>query len=156
MKFADFIPNTAVILDLKGTEKKEVIKEIVEKIKDVFNLGTVKVNDMVEILMKREKIGSTGIGNGIAVPHAKLDDIKKVVGAFARSSRGVDFNAVDGASVNLIFLILAPSDNPEANLQTLQHISRTIKQPNFCKFLRNAKDVKAIIEIFKDADEQLK
>lgn len=156
MKFADFIPGTAIILDLNAVEKNEVIKEIVEKIKEVFNLSTIKVNDMVEILMKREKIGSTGIGNGIAVPHAKLDNINKVVGAFARSSQGIDFNAVDGAPVNLIFLILAPSDDPEANLQTLQHISRTIKQPNFCKFLRNAKDIKAIVEIFKDADEQLK
>ena len=156
MKFADFIPSASIILNLNATEKKEVIKEMMERIKEVFNLNTVKVNDTVDILMKREKIGSTGIGNGIAVPHAKLDDIKKVVGAFARSTRGIDFNTVDGTPVNLIFLMLAPSDNPEANLQTLQHISRTIKQPNFCKFLRNAKNIKAIVEIFKDADEQLK
>ena len=156
MKFADFIPSGAIILDLKTTEKKEVMKEMVEKIKEAFNLNTIKVNKAVEMLMKREEIGSTGIGNGFAVPHCKLDNLKMVVGAFARSSHGISFNAVDGVAVNFIFLILAPSDNPNANLQTLQHISQSIKQPLFGKFLKQAKNVKGISEIFKYADEQIK
>jgi mannitol/fructose-specific phosphotransferase system IIA component (Ntr-type) len=155
MKFAEFIPNSSVILELKGTDKKEVIKEMVEKIKDVFDLSGFKINEIVDLLMKREKIGSTGIGNGIAVPHAKLEDLKKVVGTFARSTKGVDFNSVDGSPVHLVFLLLAPSDKPEENLQALQHISRALKQPNFCKFLKSSKDIKGIAEIFRETDEQL-
>jgi mannitol/fructose-specific phosphotransferase system IIA component (Ntr-type) len=156
MKFSEFLPSTAVVKELQTTGKKDVIREMVEKIKDVFGLPGFKVNDVVDLLMKREKIGSTGIGNGIAVPHAKIDGLDKVVGAFGRSTDGIEFNAVDGMPVYLAFLILAPADKPEANLAVLQHISRAIKQQNFCKFLKSAKDVKAIADIFNEADELLK
>lgn len=152
MKFSDFIPTSAIIMDLKATEKKETIKEMVEKVKDVFNINEISTTEIIDALMKREKIGSTGIGSGIAVPHAKLDGLKGVVGVFGRSTHGVEFDAVDGAPVHLIFLELAPTDQPEQHLQALQHISRAIKRPNFAKFLRNAKDLKTIVETFKEVD----
>ena len=156
MKFSDFIIKSAVIKELKAGDKKGVVKELVETIKSAYNPEGFKINEVVDLLMRREKIGSTGIGNGVAVPHAKMDGLKSVLGALGRSSRGIDFNAIDGETVHLIFLILAPSNNAEANLQALQRVSQAIKRANFCKFLKEAKDTKEIMELFTEIDEALK
>ncbi|MCK4909767.1 MAG: PTS sugar transporter subunit IIA [Planctomycetes bacterium] len=156
MKFSDFIIRGTVIKELKNNDKKDVIQEMVETIKSVYKLTTPKTAEIVEALMKREKIGSTGIGHGVAVPHAKIPGLKTVLGAFGRSRDGIDFNAIDGAPVNLVFTILAPPDRAEANLQALQRVSQSIRQANFCKFLKEAKDIKEIVEIFKESDENIK
>lgn len=156
MKFSDFLTRSAIIKEIGSTDKKSTIKELVEIIKSAYSLRGFKTDNIVDALMKREKLGSTGIGNGVAVPHAKLEGLKNVVASFGRSQAGIDFNAVDGSPVHLIFLILAPADKPEANLQALQRVSQAIKQTNFCKFLKEAKDTKDILDLFKEADEALK
>jgi PTS system nitrogen regulatory IIA component len=155
MKLTDFILKTAIIKELENTDKKLAIAEMIGVIKNVYKYEKIKVNEVVDLLMKREKIGSTGIGSNIAVPHIKIDGIKSVIGAFARSSAGIDFNAIDGAPVHLIFLILAPMGNPEANLQALKRIAQVAKQTNFCKFLREAKDISEIYGLFKELEEVL-
>lgn len=156
MKFSDFLSRAAIIKEVSSSNRKEVIKELVEAIKNAHNLRGFKTESIVEALMKREKLGSTGIGNGVAVPHTKLEGLKDVVASFGRSSMGIDFNAVDGEPVHLIFLILTPADKPEANLQALQRVSQAIKQTNFCKFLAGAKETKDIFDLLKEADEVLK
>src|SRR6185369_2135782 len=97
--------------------------------------------------------GSTGIGGGVGVPHAKLEGVKNVIGAFGRASSPFDFNAVDGQPVNLIFLIIAPPSKNEAYLKALQKVMSALKKPNFVKFLRGAKTVRDIEEIFREVEE---
>ncbi|MEW6027283.1 MAG: PTS sugar transporter subunit IIA [Planctomycetota bacterium] len=156
MKLCDFIAKSAIVRDLKSADRKGAIVELVEALKNAHRSEKIKVAEVVDSLMKREKIGSTGIGNSIAIPHVKIEGLKSVIGAFGRSAGGIDFNAVDGEPVHIIFLILGPFDDPEANLQVLRQISHATKQPNFCKFLRDAKDTSEIYNLFKEFDEVLK
>ncbi|MDI6732590.1 MAG: PTS sugar transporter subunit IIA [Planctomycetota bacterium] len=155
MKITDFIPKSSIIKKLNGTDKKAVIIELVETLKTTYKSEKIKVDEVVDMLMKREKIGSTGIGNSIAVPHAKIEGIKSVMGAFGRSPEGIDFNAIDGGLVHLVFLILAPVDDPESNLQALKRIARATQQQNFCNFLKEAKDSSEIFSLFREFDEVL-
>lgn len=156
MKFTDFITKSTIVRELKSVDKKGAIQEMVESARSAYKSEGIKIKETVDELMKREKIGTTGIGGGIAVPHAKLDGIKSVLGVFGRSARGVDFAAIDGASVSLIFLLLTPKNNPDANLQALQRVSQATKLPNFAKFLKSAKDAKDIMSLFQEFDEVLK
>lgn len=155
MKLTDFIIKSAIIKNLKAKSKKGALEELAETTKKVYRLTNFKINEIVDLLLKREKIGSTGIGNGIAVPHAKANGLSSIIGTFGRCETGIDFNALDGAPVHLIFLILAPPDQPEANLQALQRVSQAIKQSNFCKFLKDASEVKDIMELFREVDAAL-
>ncbi|MFA5794657.1 MAG: PTS sugar transporter subunit IIA [Candidatus Brocadiia bacterium] len=156
MKFSELISKSAIVKELKASDKKEAIKEIVEVMKNSYKAENLKVSNILDKLMKRERIGSTGIGSGVAVPHAKIEGLQAVLGALGRSSAGIDYDAVDGAPVQLIFVLLTPKNNAELNLQTLQLVARATKQPNFCKFLKEAKDGKEIISILTEFDEVLK
>ena len=153
MKFADIITKTAINKELKGTDKKAVIKEMVDLMKNAYRYESLKASDVIDKIGKREKVGSTGIGGGIAVPHAKIDGLQTVLCGFGRSSASIDFDAVDGAPVNLIFMLLTPKNNADLNLQALQLVAQITKQPNFCKFLREAKDAKEIMDILLEFDE---
>jgi nitrogen PTS system EIIA component len=151
MKILDFLCSDAITTELNGQTKEEVIRELVQllhkakKIKDVAHL--------VKILMEREELGSTGIGQGIAIPHGKSDALKDIVAAFGISKKGVNFNALDGEPVNLIFLLIAPHDSAGAHLKALAKISRLLKDKFFRQALREAKDVKEVIKIIKEEDE---
>jgi len=153
MKLCDFIIKKSIVKELKSLDKKGVIIELVEAVKNANKSEKIKVAEVVDLLIKREKIGSTGIGNSIAVPHVKVEGIKSAIGAFGRSVTGIDFNAVDGELVHIIFLVLSPTDAPEAHLQALRRIAQATKQPNFCKFLQEAKDVNEIYSLFNEFDE---
>jgi mannitol/fructose-specific phosphotransferase system IIA component (Ntr-type) len=155
MKLCDFIVKSAIIKDLKSLDKKSAIIELVEVAKNAHRSEKIKAAEVIDLIVKREKIGSTGIGNMIAVPHVKIEGIKSVIGAFGRSINGIDFNAIDGELVHIIFLILAPVDDPESSLQALRRISQATRQPNFCKFLQDAKDISEIYSLFKEFDEVL-
>ncbi|MEK7449883.1 MAG: PTS sugar transporter subunit IIA [Planctomycetota bacterium] len=156
MKFADFIHKTAIIKNLKSKDKKEGIKEMVECIKNAYKLTSPKITDIVESLMKRETVGSTGIGGGVAVPHAKIPGLKNIIGSFGRSAAGINFNAIDGGPVHLVFVILAPPEQESDYLQALRRVSQSIQQANFCRFLTESKDIKSIIDIFNEYDETVR
>jgi mannitol/fructose-specific phosphotransferase system IIA component (Ntr-type) len=153
VKLIDLIPKKAILPALKATDKKSAIQELVRTVWKTSDGDKFAVEDIVNAIVQREKIGSTGVGGGVGVPHAKLDSIRNVVGAFGRTSAGLDFNAVDGEPVHVIFLILAPTAKVEPYLQALQKVMGAIKRPNFVKFLKNAKSVKDIEEIFREVEE---
>ncbi len=153
MKLTEFISKKAIIPNLKATDKKGVIQELVQAARKGCEGERFVVADIVEAIVQREKIGSTGIGGGVGVPHAKLDGIKNVIGAFGRCSPGIDFNAVDGEAVGLVFLILSPPSKGEAYLKALQKVMTALKRPNFVKFLRSAKTARDIEEIFREVEE---
>ncbi len=152
MKLTDFIVNDAIITELKATEKEAVIREMMYSLKDMQKIIAKDVDSIIKSLMKREELGSTGIGKGVAVPHTKHDCIKKIVGTIARSTHGVDFNALDGERVHLFFLLLSPNDSAGTHLAALEKISTVIRDNDFRRFMREARGKEGMIEILKEVD----
>jgi mannitol/fructose-specific phosphotransferase system IIA component (Ntr-type) len=153
VKLTEFIPKKAIIPVLKAKDKKGAIQELVQAARKAFDNERFVVADIVDAIVQREKIGSTGIGAGVGVPHAKLDGVKNVIGAFGRVSNPIDFSAVDGEPVSLIFLILSPPAKGEAYLKALQKIMTALKRPNFVRFLKGAKTTGDIVGIFREVEE---
>ncbi len=153
MKLHEIISRKAIILNIKAKEKKGALTEMIQAMRKAYEGEKFAVSEIVEGVLQREKLGSTGLGGGVAVPHAKLEGLKGVLGAFGRSARGIDFNAVDGDAVHLIFLILAPPSRNETYLQALQKVMLAIKRPNVVRFLQGAKTAKDVEEIFREVEE---
>ncbi len=153
MKITDFIPRKAILPALKSKDKKGAILELVQAARKSFDGEKFVVADIVDGIVQREKKGSTGLGDGVGIPHEKIEGIKGIIGAFGRAPSGIDWSSVDGAPVTLIFLILAPPAKSEAYLQALQKVTGALRRPNFLKFLRAAKTSKEIEEIFREVEE---
>lgn len=152
MKLTDFIVDDAIITEIKATEKEAVIREMVFTLKDAQKINGKDVENIIKSLMKREELGSTGIGKGVAVPHTKHDCVKKIMGAIARSTKGVDFNALDGEPVHIFFLLLSPNDSAGTHLAALERISTVIRDNDFRRFMREANGKAEMIEILKEVD----
>jgi PTS system nitrogen regulatory IIA component len=153
VKLTDLIPRKAIIADLKAKDKKTAIHELVQVIRKAHEGEKFKVEEVVDAIVAREKTGSTGIGGGVGIPHAKVEGVKDVVGAFGRLHPALDWSAVDGEPVQLVFVILAPPAKGDAYLQTLRKVMTALKKPNFVKFLKQVKTVKDIEEVFKEVEE---
>lgn len=153
MKLTDIIPRKAIIHELKARDKKAAITELCQAMKKAHSGERFSITGLVDAIMKREKLGTTGMGGGVAVPHAKLDGIKGIIGAFGRSSSGLDFDAVDGEPVHVIFVILSSSSKSEPHLKALRKVMTAIRQPNVLKFLRSAKKTRDIEDVFKEVEE---
>ncbi len=121
----DLLQQNLIIEDLKATDKNGAIAEFARLLQSA---GKVRdAEELVRVLMDREALGSTGIGEGIAIPHAKLPLLREMVVAFGKSSSGIDFHSVDGRPAHLFFLLVTPDDNPGEHLRTLARISRILK-----------------------------
>lgn len=153
MKITDFIPRKAILPALKSKDKKGAILELAQAARKAFDGEKFAVAEVVDAIVAREKKGSTGLGDGVGIPHEKIEGIKNVVGAFGRAPAGIDWNSVDGAPVQLVFLILAPPSKSDSYLQALQKVTGALRRPNFLKFLRAAKASKDIEEIFREVEE---
>src|SRR5215469_12448678 len=110
MKFADFVSRQAITADLTADTKEGVIREMVQSLLDVGKIASEEYESIVKAILKREELGSTGIGRGVAVPHTKHPSIERLVGTVAVSSEGVDFDSLDGERVHLFFLLISPMD----------------------------------------------
>ncbi len=121
----DLLQQNLIIEELKATDKNGAIAEFAQLL---LSAGKVRdADELVRVLRERESLGSTGIGDGIAIPHAKLPFLREMIVAFGKSSKGVDFHSVDGKPAHLFFLLVAPDDNPGEHLRTLARISRILK-----------------------------
>jgi PTS system fructose-specific IIA component/PTS system nitrogen regulatory IIA component len=155
MKFADFILKDAVSAELQANNKPGIIREMVQSL---VNAGGIKKEDfdgIVNAIIKREELGSTGIGRGIAVPHTKHANVDRLVGCVAVSSEGVDFESLDCEKVYLFFLLISPPDQPGEHLRALEHITRQLKDDTFCRFLKQAKTKEDILTLLEEADNNL-
>jgi PTS system nitrogen regulatory IIA component len=151
LRILDFLNPNAVVMELTATTKKGVLEELVDLLAKDGKVKDAKVT--VDVLMEREKLGSTGIGQGIAIPHAKTDQAGHVVAAFGLSRRGVQFDSLDGDPVNIFFLLVAPPDAAALHLKALARISRLLKDKFFRQSLRETKAVAEILKLIKDEDQ---
>lgn len=152
MKITDMLDESCVIEELKAKDKEGVLREMVSMLAKGGKLRDEA--QALEVLFEREKLGSTGIGDGIAIPHGKLPDLDSVVCAFGRSRKGIDFEAVDGKPVHLFFLLLAPENSASEHLKALARLSRLLKDPLFRKRLLEAEDREALYRIIVEEDER--
>jgi fructose-specific phosphotransferase system IIA component len=152
MKFADFVVREAVIADLKADTKEGVIRTMVKSLLDGGKVAAEEFDGIIKAIMKREELGSTGIGRGVAVPHTKHPSVKKLIGAVAVSREGVDFDSLDGEKVHLFFMLISPPDRPGDHLRALENVSRQLRDDQFCKFLKQAKTPAEILQLLDEAD----
>jgi PTS system nitrogen regulatory IIA component len=141
-----------IIPVLSAETKDEVLNELAAKV--VERHHGLDHPELLKILHERERLGSTGIGDGIAIPHGKMKKAKELVLAFGRSLSGVDFNALDGRKVNLFFLLVAPEDAVGVHLKMLARISRILKDPAVRKGLLEAPDAASIFKIIREQDSR--
>lgn len=152
MKFADFVVPEAIRADLAAEDKEEVIREMVQSLQNSGGIDSDEFESIVKAILKREELGSTGIGRGVAVPHTKHPSVDRLVGTVAVSSEGVDFDSLDGEKVYLFFLLISPPDRPGDHLRALENISRQLRDDTFCRFLKQSKTAEDIRQLLEEAD----
>jgi PTS system fructose-specific IIA component/PTS system nitrogen regulatory IIA component len=153
MKFADFVCVNAIKADLAADNKEGVIRELAGALVAAGEIAEEDLESIVGAIMKREELGSTGIGRGVAVPHTKHPSVEKLVGTVGVSSPGVEFASLDGEKVQLFFLLVSPPDRPGDHLRALENISRQLRDEMFCKFLKQAKSSDDIRTLLDEADD---
>ena len=150
MKITDFLTPEMVVPDLKGQSKTQVLKELAQC------LGAkhpeIPIDELAAVLAERERLGSTAIGDGIAIPHGKLAKVTTILGAFGRHSSGVDFESLDGNPTHLFFTLVAPEESTSLHLKALARVSRLFRDPNFRAQLMEAADIDAIFRLIKEED----
>src|SRR6059036_3919483 len=139
MKFSDFINVASIKAYLEADDKSSVIRELVESLAAAGAIAAADAQGIVAAILKREELGSTGIGRGVAVPHTKHPSVNRLVGTVAVSHEGVDFNSLDGEKVQLFFLLISPPDRPGDHLRALENISRQLRDESFCRFLKQSR-----------------
>lgn len=150
MKLVDFLSRERIVADLRSADKAGVLQELAGVL--VAGGGAFEAPSVVRVLLEREKLGSTGIGEGIAIPHGKLQGIERVVAAFGRSRAGIDFESLDGAPVKLFFLLLSPADSASTHLMALARISRLLKSRSFRDELLGAETGDQIFDVIAAED----
>ena len=144
MNIMGFLDDRAVTTNVASQNKEDVIRELVELLVKADSIKEKDVHKLVQTLLKRESLGSTGIGQGVAIPHGKSDCVTKLVAAFGVSRSGVNFDSLDGEPVHLFFLLVAPEDSAGPHLKALARISRLLKDKHFRDSLQASRDEKAV------------
>ena len=153
MKLADILRESSVIADIKGVTKREILFEMVETLKNAKLIDDI--DPVVEIIMEREKLGSTGIGDGVAIPHGKMKKLNAILCAAGRSKEGVNFDAVDRQPVHIFFLVLAPEDSASMHLKVLSRISKILRDQSFRKKILKLADAHEIYTNIIETDDKL-
>ena len=145
MKITDFLTEEAVIPALKAREKDAVLAEMATGL--VANHPALDEKKVLEVLVERERISTTAIGEGVAIPHGKLRGVERVLGIFARSPEGVDFASLDGGPTHLFFVLVAPENAAADHLKALARIARLLRDQDVAKKLRASRDAQAIYSV---------
>ncbi|MZH47212.1 MAG: PTS sugar transporter subunit IIA [Nitrospinae bacterium] len=150
MKIADILKKDSIIPDLKGANKEEVLREITDFLKTQDLIKDKEA--LLKTLIEREKLGSTGIGENVAIPHGKSDELSQIVTVFARSLNGVDFEALDQKPVHFVCMVIAPSNSTGQHLKALARISRIFKNQNLRDGILNLKNADEIYSLLLEED----
>jgi len=150
MKILDIVTPAAVLDDLRAETKEGVLRELSEVISGM--VPSLPADRLTSILMERESLGSTGIGDGVAIPHGKVAGIERLVAAFGRSRKGVQFHSLDGKPAHLFFVIMAPEYSAGMHLKALARISRLLKDERFRRSLLEAADADGLRRILQEED----
>lgn len=150
MNIKELLRKDFIIESMEAVNKRDALAEL----SGVFKRASqVDSEEMLQVLLEREKLGSTGIGNGIAIPHGKLSSLNEMLISFGRSKRGIEFEAMDGKPVHLFFLLMAPENSAGQHLRALAKISRMLKDADFRKSLIEAETADELMEVIAEKDD---
>ena len=152
MKITDILQETSVVGTLVGRSKADVIEELAGVL--ARDHGEIDRQRLIQALEDRERLNSTALGDGVAIPHGKLPGLKRVLAAFGRSLPGVDFQSLDGKPTHLFFLLVAPEDSAGAHLKALARISRLLKEETFRRRLMEAPSARELFETIRTEDDR--
>ncbi len=148
MDISDLITPSTIVPSLKVTSKKQALQELARHGAESTGLGE---REIFEILLERERLGTTGVGGGVAIPHGKLPGLKRLYGVFARLETPIDFDAIDEQPVDLIFLLLAPETAGADHLKALARVSRSLRDKETCEKLRGSDTAEALYALLTEA-----
>jgi fructose-specific phosphotransferase system IIA component len=152
MKITEFLDIKGIKLELEATDKEGVLREMVDLLTEIKEVGDQKA--ILKALIERENLGSTGIGQGIAIPHGKTDKVDGLAAVLGISKKGVNFEALDGEPVYILFLLVAPKDTAGPHLKALAQISRLLRDSYFCELLRRAATPKDVFELISKEENR--
>lgn len=152
MRMSDFVVREAIVPELKATTKEGVIREMVESLRAAGYFKGGEMEDVVKAILKRELLGSTGIGRAVAIPHSKHTTVERLIGTVAISRGGVAFDSLDGEPVHVFVLLISPQDRPGDHLRALENVSRSLRDDGFVRALRQATTRDDIWENLDEAD----
>ena len=153
MKLSDFVNTDAIIPELQATDRNGVIRELVDSLAKHGAIDAARADGIAQAVIYRENQGSTGFGKGVAVPHVKHDAATETMATIGRSSRGVDFAALDRAPVYTVVLLISPKSDPDSHLAAMEKIFRHLREDHFRRFLRQSDTREKIAELIIEADE---
>src|SRR5579875_661931 len=152
MKITEILTPEMVIPELRGASKAEVLTELAQRL--CSKHPEIVYERLITVLNERERLGSTAIGDGIAIPHGKLRGIDRILGAFGRSTAGIDFDSLDGNPTHLFFLLIAPEDSASLHIKALARVSRLFKDGAFRQRLLDAPDAAELYQLLKEEDSK--
>ncbi|HCM43221.1 MAG TPA: PTS sugar transporter subunit IIA [Candidatus Omnitrophota bacterium] len=152
MKITEFLDVKGIHLDLQASEKQDILRELVDVLAGVKDIGDKKL--ILKALLERESLGSTGIGQGIAIPHGKTDKVSELISVLAISKKGVNFEALDGEPVYIFFLLVAPKDAAGPHLKALAQISRMLRDTYFCDLLRRCESAEQVYDLIRKEENR--
>lgn len=153
MKLTDFVVRDAIVPDLQVETKEQAIRGLVGSLRSAGVIPAGDEDGIVAAIMKREELGSTGIGRGVAVPHTKHPSVDRLIATVAICQGGVDFASLDGDAVHILFLLVSPPDKPGDHLRGLENISRHLRSETFCNFLKQARSQGEVWDLLREADD---
>ena len=150
MELIDLLDTDGIVANLRATSKKQALQELARRAAAVTKIDERKIFD---VLMDRERLGTTGVGSGIAIPHGKLPELTRLYGVFARLEKPVDFQSIDDRPVDLIFVLLAPEEAGADHLKALARVSRLLRDQVTTDKLRGTADADALYAILSESQE---
>ena len=154
MRMSDFVVRDAIVPELTATTKEGVIREMVESLRTAGYFKASEPDDIVRAILKRELLGSTGIGRGVAIPHTKHNSVERLIGTVALSKPGVAFESLDGEPVHVFVLLISPQDRPGDHLRALENVSRSLRDDGFVHSLEKATTRETVWSLLQEADHQ--
>jgi mannitol/fructose-specific phosphotransferase system IIA component (Ntr-type) len=152
MRMSDFVVREAILPELHAVNKEGVIREMVESLRAAGQFRGADLEDIIRAILKREFLGSTGIGRGVAIPHTKHNSVERLIGTVATSNKGIAFDSLDGEPVHVFVLLISPQDRPGDHLRALENVSRSLRDDNFVRALRATTTREDIIALLDRAE----